>query len=462
MMNRSRTTTVVLCLVVVALAAPQLAFAADPEIDAEVRVREYIFLNNDFDSDVDDPNNFAVMRSSVGLSFDAGDYASAYIQFRDTRGLGEPASTTTSLEQVDLHQGYLHIANVYDSPLSFRIGRQEMAYGGERQIGAFDWDDTGRAFDGIRMMYDIEDFGWLHAWAMKLNETGGVSTIQSGAGITQSDAERAFFGAYLRYDVVEETTFEVYVMDVYMDQGDDTFGALLIEDNTGNLFTGGARLTYHSEDLGLKFYGEGAYQFGSAPEIPDPADASLGLAPDYKGYAVVAGLDYTIPAELTSWVGLEFNMASGDDGEAADEIGTYQQLFPSEHSPLGYMDVVGWQNIMAIRARAGVKPNDQWKLWVDYHVFSVVEAADGWYGADGMMILPGNTDFDSALANEIDVAAKFMVDENLSFLGAFGMWLPGDWQEQATAAAAGVADPIANPAELDSAFRIYLQTTATF
>ena len=64
--------------------------------DAEVRVREYVYLNNDFDSDVDDANNHAVMRSRVGLNFEAGDYVSAYIQFQDTRGLGEPATTTTS------------------------------------------------------------------------------------------------------------------------------------------------------------------------------------------------------------------------------------------------------------------------------------------------------------------------------------------------------------------------------
>lgn len=462
MMNRSRTSLFVLCLVIVALAAPQLAFAADPEIDAEVRVREYVDLNRDFDSDVDDPNNFAVMRTSIGLSFDAGRFASAYIQLRDTRGLGEPATTTTSLEQVDLHQGYLHIANIYDSPLALRIGRQEMAYGAERQIGALDWNDVGRAFDGIRLMYDIEDFGWFHAWAMKLNETGGISTIQSGAGITVSDDEAAFLGAYLHYDANEETAIEVYVLDVYSDQGDDTFGSVVVEGNTGNQITAGGRITFANPDLGVKFYGEGAMQLGSAPEILDPDDPNATVAPDYKGFAATAGVDYTLPTTVNAWLGVEFNMASGDDGTDPLEIGTYQQLFPTGHGVLGYMDFVGWQNIMAIRARAGVKPNDQWKLWADFHVFQTVEAADGWYDASGMLLLGGHEDFDSALGNELDLSASFMVDENLSFLGVLGMWMPGDWQNQAAALAGGEADPVANPADLDGAFRIYLQTTATF
>lgn len=463
MMNRSWTTKLVFCLVIVALAAPQLAFAADPEIDAEVRVREYINLNNDFDSDVDDPNNFAVMRTSIGLSFDAGRFASAYIQLRDTRGLGEPATTTTSLEQVDLHQGYLHIANVYDSPLAFRIGRQEMAYGGERQIGALDWSDVGRTFDGIRMMYDIEDFGWFHAFAMKLNETGGISTIQSGAGITVSDAEAAFFGGYLHYDANEKAGIDVYVLDVYNDRGDDDLGSVVVEGNTGNLFTAGGRVTYADADMGLKFYGEGAMQFGSAPEIVDPADPASSVAPDYKGYAAVVGVDYTLPTTVNAWLGFEFNMASGDDGTDPLEIGTYQQLFPTGHGVLGYMDLVGWQNIMAFRGRAGVKPNDQWKLWADYHLFQTVEAADGWYDASGALLLSGRDDFDSALGSEFNLSANFTADENLSFLAVLGMWLPGDWQNQASALEADPAgDPIASPADLDSAFRIYVQTTASF
>jgi hypothetical protein len=462
MTNRSWTTLFVLCLVLVALAAPELAFAADPEIDAEVRVREYVFLNNDFDSDVDDPNNHAVMRTSVGLSFDAGRYASAYVQFRDTRGLGEPATTTTSLEQVDLHQGYVHIANVYDSPLAFRIGRQEMAYGGERQIGALDWNDVGRSFDGIRMMYDIEDFGWFHAFAMKLNETGGISTIQSGAGITQSDDEAAFLGGYLHYDANEKTALEVYVLDLYRDSGDDTFGALVIEGNKSNLFTAGGRVTFSDADLGLKFYAEGAMQFGSALTIADPSDPTAELTPDHKGYAAVVGADYSLPTTANAWIGFEFNLASGDDGTDPSEIGTYQQLFPTAHGPLGYNDFVGWQNILAFRGRLGVDPNDKWKLWVDYHVFQVVEAADAWYLADGSAVLAGNADFDSALGNEVNVAADFRVDDHLSFLAKFGMWMPGDWQNQASAQAAGVADPVADPADLDSAFRIYVQTIARF
>ncbi len=435
------------------VAAPAAADA--PEIDGQVRVRESVLLNHDFDSDAEDHDNYATMRTRVGLHFAAGEHAQAYVQFQDTRALGEPASTLTSLEQVDLHQGYVDVRADTGAALALRIGRQEMNYGTQRQVGAVGWSDVGRSFDGVRMLYTIEDFGWFHAWAMKLSETGGVSTINSGAGITASSAEQAFFGGYLHYDAGEGAVIETYLFDLYRDEGN--IGPDMV-DATGNLFTAGLRATWRSADGDVSLYGEGAYQFGSAPDFESGGMVEQG--PDYAAYAALAGIDYQLPSEsVNGWIGFEFNAASGDDGSDPNEIGTYTQLFPTAHAPLGYMDFVSWTNMLGFAGTVGLKPNSQWKLWATYHSFQVMEEADAWYKLGGRLAgtrLLGDASYDSGLGSEIDISAKYSVDDNLSFLGVFGMWLPGDWQEQATSGDAN------NPADLDPAFSVFVQTTATF
>lgn len=451
MMKCNRAAGLVVLLVLMGMLLPSASWASDPEIDAQVRVRENVLLNHDFDSEVDDPNNFARMRTRVGLKFQAGEYTTAYVQIQDTRALGEPASTTTSLEQTDLHQGYILVRNAFNGDLDFQVGRHEMAYGAERQIGNRDWLENGRSFDGARLLFDIEDFGWFHVFAHKLNETGGPSTIQSGAGITTDPlGERALFGAYLHYDANETAAVEVYVIDVYADAGDLTNpdASDETENATGNLFTAGGRLTWQNEELEL--YGEGAMQFGSAPQT---VYGESGV--DYAGLAATAGLRYALPTSVASWLGFEFNFASGDDGEDATENGTYQQLFPSSHDVLGHMDFVGWQNVVAFQGTLGVEPREGWEVWGSYHLFQVAEAADSAYDADGVAWLGGNGEFDSGLGSEIDFAARFMPEETLSFLAKFGLWLPGDYQEQAV----GGLD---TPADLDPAMSIFVQTTATF
>jgi Alginate export len=457
MSNRTRVTAWVVGLALLASVGPRVAWSGEPVLDAQVRVREYVLVNQDFDSDADDANNYARMRTRVGMTFNAGDYSSAYVQFQDTRALGEPATTLTSLEQTDLHQAYVHVRNAFDSSLSLQIGRMEMLYGSERQIGPVGWSDIGRTFDGVRLKNDIEDFGWFHAFAMKLNETGGVSTIKEGAGVTTSpDGEQAFIGAYLHYDANENSAVEAYVFDVYKDQGDLTdAGSGDTENATGNLFTAGGRFTLDAPDQNVKLFGEGAVQFGSAPQTAFGEDGA-----DYKGYAAVAGINYGLPTAVKSWVGFEFNIASGDDGTDANEIGTYQQLFPTSHGVLGYMDLVGWRNILDYQGTLGVKPNDQWKLWGSYHYFQVAESADSAYLASGKPWLTGDPSFDENLGSEIDFVATYSPEKNLSFLAKFGFWMPGTYQEQSTNAA--LASPLATPASLDSAMSVFVQTTATF
>jgi len=405
------------------------ALAAGPTIDAQVRVREYVLMNQNFSGD-DDMNSFAVMRTRLGFGFEANERTSGYLQFQDTRSFGEPVNTLTPLEQVDLHQGYIVIHDVFDQSAALRIGRQEMNYFRQRQIGAVGWADVGRSFDGARVELDFDGSGWLHAFAMKTNEVGGT-TPGAGSNVAAGSArETAFFGGYYHLDVAENAKAEIYLFDFMIDDGD-----MPSENNTGNLFTAGATFQIDAKDAGFGLYGEGAMQFGSTPDLVAEDDAV-----DYAGWAAYAGATYAIPHEtLKPFVNVEFNVASGDDGSDDGETNDYQQLFPTAHAPLGYLDLVSWSNILEYNARVGVKPSAQWMAYADFHVFQVMEEAGNWYALGGPLFggprLTGDSSFDAALGQELDVVVKYTVDSNLSFLAKFGLWMPGEWQEQATALA---------------------------
>ena len=51
------------------------------------------------------------------------------------------------------------VGNHKEFPLSAKIGRQEMAYGDERLIGAFGWNNIGRMFDAAKVRWQNEWFG---------------------------------------------------------------------------------------------------------------------------------------------------------------------------------------------------------------------------------------------------------------------------------------------------------------
>ncbi len=464
----------------VALAVLSLALAnpaaAEVEVGGQVRVRETIKSNHDFMSDVGNSDNFATLRTRVNISSQVGEFGSAFIEFQDTRVLGEPVSTVTSLEQVDLHQGYIHIQNAFNKPLEFKLGRTEMAYGQHRQIGTLGWSDTGRAFDGVLAMVDVESFGWVHFFGMKTKETGGIAVgVNDGDGIDRTDGgqnpETAFLGMYVHYDASEEAQIEAYVLDSYTDNGDVmAAGDTDPTDAIGSRITVGGRVRVRSEG-GIDVYGEAAYQLGTAPEFlgTDSGGSEAVLdGMDIAAYALVLGGNYSFAAgEGKAWLGAEFNMASGDDGADATEDKTYHQLFPTGHAVLGYIDFVGWQNIQALQITAGIQPNDSWRLWASFHNFSLVEAADAWYAANGQAVggLVGDTAFSSGLGSEIDVSVRFQPEPSLRFEGHLANWMPGDWQKQATALAGGAAsaaEAVSSPADLSSALSVFLLSTLTF
>ena len=67
----------------------------------------------------------------------------------------------------DLHQGYLQLAAPWrGSDVGLRAGRQEIALGNERLVGAANWSNTGRTFDGARVLLAPPGPAGADRWSM--------------------------------------------------------------------------------------------------------------------------------------------------------------------------------------------------------------------------------------------------------------------------------------------------------
>src|ERR1035438_6515247 len=82
------------------------------------------------------PLVFSSLRTRIGLKADISDKIYLYTQLQDSRIFGEEPNVTTSIKNVDLHQGYVKLIDPIDFPMSVQAGRFEMVYGTERFFGA--------------------------------------------------------------------------------------------------------------------------------------------------------------------------------------------------------------------------------------------------------------------------------------------------------------------------------------
>ncbi|MBI5091723.1 MAG: alginate export family protein [Candidatus Hydrogenedentes bacterium] len=188
------------------------------------------------------------------------DFRSNYITGFDFRNV-------PTLNDVDLHQGYIEAREMFGYPLRARIGRQELSFGNEWLVGtggsvAGIWK---RSFDAVRLTYATDQFS-VDAWWSKLVENSPL----------EQDGDVDFYGIYGSYKGIENLTLDAYWLLVRDARRlNDTNFAWFpewVEDIAGiddydvtNLHTIGLRGagTYGSFDYNAEL----AYQFGNADQV---------------------------------------------------------------------------------------------------------------------------------------------------------------------------------------------------
>lgn len=217
--------------------ASVLSWDGDADDFTEVEQRTRLNINADFTDNV-----------SAFIEFDSYDIwgedfrSKAYLTGVDTRA--------ASQDDVEIYQSYVQAKELWGTPLSVKIGRQELSFGSQWLIGPRDFAFvfTGLSFDAIRLTYAADDFT-VDAWASKLTE----SFTDFGKG------DIDFYGLYGSYKGVENHTFDLY----YLLLRDDTAMPRHYDDTL--LHTVGARAA--GKCGALDYDAEVAYQFGQADSL---------------------------------------------------------------------------------------------------------------------------------------------------------------------------------------------------
>ncbi len=408
--------------------------------DGEVRGTYQYWGNEDLDTTSDDFLNYKWLRTRVGVKAEIMENTSAYVQIQDNRtaggefGVYNAEGSFLTYEGLDVHQAYIMLDKLWDSPFSLKLGRQELTYGDGRLIGADDWANTGTAFD-----------------AAKLNFQQGRVSIDLFTGQLVPFWGRYFgslpnntmSGLYSTVNYLEHGMWDAYVL-LYYDGNvgiDAPFEnpAGTIADNT-MLWTLGTRTSGTLLDNNLSYHGEFAYQLGQW------------LSSDVSAWAFSLGAGYTVPVSVAPYFGAEFNYASGDDSIDDGDRGTFTNLFPSNHDKYGYMDQFAFQNLINLKATVGFKPVEKLNVHGDFHFFWLAQENDAWYQSLGLPVyFPSRPNFGQKFGrgaggtannagNEVDLLLKYQYNDAVSWNLGFSHFFAGDVVDTALAGDAGDAN----------------------
>jgi hypothetical protein len=241
------------------------------------------------------------------------------LQVQDARTMGEEANTLDgSAERLDMHQAWLQYrfdAGRYG--IGIRAGRQEIALGNERLVGAVGWSNIGRSFDGVRIMAGPGHDSWkLNVFATTIRERGRRFT-----GGQPERPDHLFGGSYLVAGPAD-----LYVLH----DREDAFRTY-----TGvNRTTLGTRL-HGSVGGGVTGSLEAAGQLGSQRRI----DLLQPVPQDIRAYMVGVRVARETPLFLVPRIGVGADWLSGDEDPGDATYRAFQTLYATNHRYYGYLDL---------------------------------------------------------------------------------------------------------------------------
>lgn len=397
-------------------------------IDIEARLRgEYRSNNYDFNrasSHVTD-DQWLLSRGRIGALLKPSSGFKMYVQGQDSREFGSKrlkipgTSGAEGNDAFDLRQAWVEFGDAKNHPLTLKLGRQALQYGDERLVGVSDWNNLSRVFDAAKLRWEEKN------WSLDLFSATVVDVSDVGQ-FNQSDffngrekARRQILsGLYGSSTAFGPQTTDLYVLHLHDEAG-----------GTTNFFTVGTRMKSKpgafssavgadgkKKPLGFDYSGEFAGQSGNLK------------GKELKAFALNAGLGYTLDVAGTPRLGAAYSYASGDKNQADKKVGTFQNLFPTNHKFYGQLDAFSWQNMHDLELNFKVVPVKNVTLKSELHAFWLASTNDFWYRANGSTtVRPVKGSASGYAGSEADFTATWAVSKPLSVEAGYSRFFAGSY-----------------------------------
>jgi hypothetical protein len=405
-------------------------------------------------------NDFYVQQlTRLGFGYDLSPDLNFYMELIDSRTWGGNGSNGTGGLQDDArnHNGcstangggncgtlgvraaYMLVRNFAGlQGLSVKVGRQYVVFGNQSLFGAFDWSNTGFSHDGVMLQYSTKAWdsyaGWFRTSESDLGQAVPVGSLAPNIGPTavnngsaNIDSDMLIFYNQIKSVpgfLIEPHYFLYSNRYNSADNRDQGLGTPKHSNQTRHNI--GNRIEMRKGNFDAS--NETIYQFGQMGDTGGPDGAGYGNQKHLhiNAWATKNWIGYThYQSDWKPRLAFNFDYASGD-GRANCTIGgdtgcktanTFENMFPTNHIHMGYMDVQAWKNMMSPSVNFQFRPSkdDHIEIWATS--LNLANTKDNWYRAtQGVYVFSKTNNNKRHIGDEVDFAwTHLFMDGKLSF-----------------------------------------------
>jgi hypothetical protein len=412
---------------------------------------------------------YAQQLTRLGFGYDLSPDVNFYMELQDSRTWGANGANGQEGAQDDarnhngcatnngggncstlgVRAGYMLIRNFAGfQGLSVKAGRQYVVFGNQSLFGAFDWSNTGISHDGVMLQYSTKAWdiygGWFRTSESDLGQAVPVGAQNPGIGPSTVNNGNANLDSDVLIFYNQIKSVPGFIIEPYyflysnrynsIDNRSQGLGTPRHSNQTRHNIGGRIEMRKGNFDA----ISETLYQFGQMGDTGGPNGAGYGNQKylHISAWATRNWIGYT--HYEWAWkprLAFNFDYASGD-GRANCTIGgntgcstanTFENMYPTNHIHMGYMDVQSWKNMMGFAVNLQFRPtkNDHVEIWASR--FNLANTKDNWYRATQVVYVYSKADNTKRhVGDEIDIAWTHMfMDGKVSFQAVYGHMFAG-------------------------------------
>ncbi len=349
----------------------------------EVRYQYFWYQNEGWGNEPQAKDGFLLTRYLGSVDFHAGKYFRTFVQLQSSLANGEETPSPVDQDILDLHQAFFDLSFPAgdNKSITFRFGRQEMAYGSQRLISVREGPNNRQSFDAAKLMFHKTDFK-LDAFY------GDYVGAKPGIFDDASNKNTAIWGAYAvvnKVPILQNIDF--YYLGIHREK-------IVYDEGTGpeTRHSVGTRWWYTSP--AWLYDVEGVYQFGKFKTN------------DISAWTASINTAYTFTsATLKPQLGLKAELISGNKNYGGNTLNTFDPLFP-KGAYFGLASLIGPSNLTDIHPYISLALSKKLSFTTDYDLFYRMSRNDGIYAVNSMLIYSGRNaqskDIGKQLQNELE------------------------------------------------------------
>ena len=320
----------------------------------------------------------------------------------DAASVGEVfPSRSREVNRLDLYQAHVNmLLNEGVEKLTARIGRQEIRYGSARLMMAPNWANRRRTHDGVRFIYESDDWEINPFWVRP-----AIRNSTTFTSFDSTNPDQQLYGIFSTYKGLEHAKVDLYWLAFDLQNS----GSGSRYDTLGSRYLG-----EHNNWLSEL---EGGVQLGGNPDDTSHIAGFMtcGLGRKFASFSWKPEL----------WV--YYDWASGDD-----TVGNgFHHYVPRAHYYMGFMDLFGRRNLEDLNIRLTANPIGKLTVLAWCHFFSLANGNDVPYNLNMRPYadLAAGSAGSQTLGTELDLMLTYSFSEQTQFRFGYSYFWAGKFYD---------------------------------